>query len=353
MRQEIKRCQKEDIPLLFKLFKTAYQFNPRLQERDYFDWQFKSTPFSEDDDYSFWVLWQESEIIGCLGYVPIQFRYCEEISKGCMTHLWHTVSKDTSGLKLLSRLMTDYDNRFLIGLTEESNSIYQMYRIPLLKEMPRWIAIINPDRVIQLFNIVDNNDRQQIINGYELFRENENTFGIYRCERFDPEEEFLLNEWASIKGYCRRTGKYLNWRYIDIPRHNYQVIRGDNNQFAVYRIERIKDHSESVVRIVEWNFKYEWSQRALTYIRQKSDSQNAILFDFFCTANEVGLELNSLGFIPEEIITTRIPYLFRPICHSDGISLGIDMPPHRVKRSLDFNEWYITKGDSDIDRIKL
>ena len=349
----IRKCQEKDLDNLFTIFGNVYQSNPNLQRRDYFDWQFRDTPFSKRKEYTFLIFWEKDEIKGFLGYVPIEFRFNDEIRQGCWTTLWHTASQDTSGLKLLSRLMTDYDNRFLIGLTEQSTSIYQMYQIPLLKAIPRWLAIINPERVIQLFNIVDKNDRQLIINGYELFRKNVDTFGIYQCERFDPEEEFLLNEWTSIKGYCRRTGKYLNWRYIDIPRHNYQVIRGDNKQFAVYRIERIKDHSESVVRIVEWNFKYEWAQRALAYIRQESDCRKAILFDFFCTANELGSELSSLGFIQEATLSTRIPYLFRPICHTDGISLAIDMPPHRVNRSIDFNEWYITKGDSDIDRIKL
>ena len=39
--------------------------------------------------------------------------------------------------------------------------------------------------------------------------------------------------------------------------------------------------------------------------------------------------------------------------YKKSIDVAIDIPPHREKRTLNFDEWYITKGDSDMDRIKL
>lgn len=50
---EIKRCTAEDIPALFELFSDVYKHNPRLQEIDYFNWQFLENPYQEKDEYAF------------------------------------------------------------------------------------------------------------------------------------------------------------------------------------------------------------------------------------------------------------------------------------------------------------
>ena len=91
----------------------------------------------------------------------------------------------------------------------------------------------------------------------------------------------------------------------------------------------------------------------LVYILRDGESDGVILIDFICTATEIGNELVKYGFLPDNALRSQIPYRFRPIHYTDGIQVGIDMPPHRKKRTINFNEWYITKGDGDIDRVKL
>ncbi len=67
----------------------------------------------------------------------------------------------------------------------------------------------------------------------------------------------------------------------------------------------------------------------------------------------MGASLEKLGFLPSSALSSQIPDLFRPTNYSGGIAVAIDMPPHREERKLDFGQWYITKGDSDVDRVKL
>ena len=95
------------------------------------------------------------------------------------------------------------------------------------------------------------------------------------------------------------------------------------------------------------------ASNALAVILREARENECILIDFFCTAEEVGKELSQHGFFPESSVSSKIPYLFRPIHYADGISLAIDLPPHQTERSIDYFEWYFTKGDNDIDRIKL
>ena len=114
------------------------------------------------------------------------------------------------------------------------------------------------------------------------------------------------------------------------------------------------NYKETVIRILEWNIEEKVAKNALSYLVQQGKKEKSIMIDFHCTAKEIGKELTKFGFFSEKVLATSIPYLFRPIHYKNqGFSIAIDFPPHRRPRSFDFNEWYITKGDSDIDRIKL
>lgn len=177
---------------------------------------------------------------------------------------------------------------------------------------------------------------------------------INLVERFSDSDEFLFDNHPTVKGYVRRTGKFLNWRYFDIPGHNYKVITGPDDMFAVYRIEQIMDRKESVVKIIDWNFSGDSAIHALSFILNEGIKSGAIMIDFFCTDSGTNNFFDSNGFINEDSVNEDIPFLFRPLnTNSGGISLAIDMPPHMKKRKIDFSEWYISRADSDIDRIKL
>ena len=109
----------------------------------------------------------------------------------------------------------------------------------------------------------------------------------------------------------------------------------------------------TVIRIVDWSFKGEWASKALSLIISKGNKAESVLIDFFCTSEEIGGELEKCGFLSDDNLDSKIPYLFRPIFFADGIRLALDLPPHRKLKSFNFNEWYVPKGDSDIDRVKL
>jgi len=351
---DIRRCQNRDLPTLFKLFKIIYPSNPRLQELDFFDWQYKSNPFKKNDEYSFIIHSSRGDIKGFIGYVPVQFHYKKGIEEGVWIQNWHSESGGFTGLKLLRKIMGEYDYRFMIGTTQKSNSIYETLNIPILKAIPRWIAIIEPAICIDLFKISYKADQKVMTRMQDLSIEQENIEGMFHSTGFLPEEEFFINQWKQVSSYIRRTGKYLNWRYFDIPRHTYRCIRYDQEQFLIYRIEPIMHHQETVIRILEWNITARTAKKALAYLIREGKKAGSILIDFHCTANEVGKELTQCGFFSDQVLSTSIPSLFRPIYYKDqGISAAIDFPPHRRSKSFDFNEWYITKGDGDIDRVKL
>ncbi len=347
----VRRCRADDVPQLMTLFKDAYRFNPRLQERDYVDWQFADR--SEDGRYNLLVVEQDSEITGFLGYVPVEICHEGCVVKGCWPQKWMSPRGGYAGITMMSELYDEYDNLLFAGLTDETIRIFGVLGVPTLTKMPRWIGILEPAAVCRVFGVSAQDDIAMLKTSRSQLADPDIKSGCRPCERFDEDDDFRLDRWPGVTSYTRRSGRFLNWRYFDIPRHDYQALRDDDGGFAVYRIESISHHREAVVRILEWGFAGAAAECAMAMIVGDAISKGAILMDFFCTATEVGLELERLGFLSDDRIDSMIPHLFRPIHYSEGIAAAVDMPPHRTERELDFSRWYITKGDSDIDRIKL
>ena len=346
-------CRETDLPELFALFADWYKFNPRMRERDFFDWQFRDTPLRlSSGEYDFLVLRDGTgRIVGGLGMVGFQFRLGDRFDIGGWTHNWHAEGQANSGLRLFGRFTELVDNRFLLRLNETSAGIVHMLRIPFLPAMPRWWAVIDADRAADLFGMTEA-DRSILQSSADSFLRAHTRAVAQQVPRLDPEEEFQLAHLEGITGHVRRTGHYLNWRYVDIPRHDYKLIRTERG-LGVYRLETIMGTDNTSVRLLEWTFAPEETCGALATVIADAAPRNPILIDFHCTNRGCGDALIPFGFVPAGATQARMPDLFRPTYHSGGYAVAIDLPPHRTQRALDFNSWYITIGDSDIDRVKL
>ena len=351
----IAECREEDLDRLFARFMEAYPNNPRLQEQDYFDWEYKRTPFRPTGQYTFLVHGNGDVVDGFIGVVPVQVRYQGEIHEGCWLQNWYDWRRDVSALRLLFKAMADYPIRFMVGTTPDSNRIYKAMGFSLLAELPRWIGVLNAAKVAQICEIRDPADGELIAGSASRLRQLGDGDHVATIRRFDNGEEFHLKGIEMIQGYVRRTARFLNWRYIDIPRHNYRILRGGQDQFVVYRIEEITGQAEKcyVIHILEWFAWGPWEQECVATIVAEGNAAKAILIDFFCTSPAVSEGLVRLGFLARGDFRDRPPpYLFRPPCWRQELSLAVDACPAGHRQAVDFSQWYITKGDSNVDRVK-
>jgi hypothetical protein len=349
----IEFCREDDLNELFARFADWYRYNPRLQERAYFDWQFRDAPNRlADAGYDYLLLRDTAgAITGCLGFTGFEFRIDDEIRLGGWTHNWMAPNQGEAGLALLWRFMQLVDNRFLLRLNDKSASVTKLLRVPMLAAMPRWWAAIDAERVAALFKFGDADDRDRLAGSAATLERAASGPEAERLQRFAPEEEFDLRSLGAI-GFARRTGRYLNWRYRDIPNHNYRFLRRGPG-FAVYRVEPVMHTNVSVVRLLEWGFGRAETGGALATILADAAAENPVLIDFQGTFAATGAVLAEAGFVPQDATAAPMPDLFRPTFNSGGYAVAIDLPPHRQQRTVDFDRWYITSGDSDIDRVKL
>ncbi len=350
--QRVELCQPSDLPELFERFADWYRFNPRMRERDYFDWQFKYAPMRlADGEFDFLVLRGNDEIVGCLGFAGFEFRSDGVINIGGWTHNWYAPDRRDGGLALMFRFMELVDNRFIFRFNENTARVLSLLRVPMIAAVPRWWAVTNAEHAADLFQL-EASDRAVVFRSAAGMKRIDARQRIHSVDRFDQDEEFTLTHFAGALNGALRTGKYLNWRYLDIPGHRYHAIRGDQGM-GIYRVEAIMNHDVSVIRIVEWTFDDDECGAALVSILTDHNDAKPIMLDFHCASRLPARGLERVGFMPQSATTKPMPDLFRPMNYSGGHALALDFPPHRTARAIDLDRWYITAGDSDVDRVKL
>ncbi len=351
----VRRYEEKDYGLLKSIFKKVYKGNPALQKKDYFDWQFRKHPFNDGEQHTLWVLENDSKIEGFYGWVPVRVIYNGSVQMGCEPLIWWVEkSSRSSGLELLGKIINDFPIRLYHGCSEDSIRIFKSFSMPLFS-LSRWIAILETEKVVSLFKIKDKEKLKELSENCIRNSKHKTFSGISAIDRFQDEDEMRFDHWPTVRNHLQYKGKYLNWRYFDILDHHYRaIIFNKSAELGVYRIERIKGYEFSILRIIEWSFGYESGLRALAFLSNEAKKEKAILVDFFCSAKEIGLTFEKYGFVSSRISPfNSIPLLFRPIHFSGDFITCIDVPPYRNKDSVDFNEWYITKGNCDLDREKI
>ncbi len=351
----IRRCRKDDLPLLFDCFRKVYPANPRLTELDYFDWQFKKNPYSSGSGYTFLILWKGDNIKAFLGYVPIDFIHNGKLKKACWTSNWYSLGQGLSGLKIFNFLQAEYELIVIAGMSEATKHIFFRYKVPICDPIPRLVAFTNHEKARALFSI-DEVDHFLVERSCDSLNSlpiaGKRAWLNSGADFFNVNRTFELI-YPSCSSFCRRPYSFLKWRYFDIPRHEYHFVCGENNQFAIFRIEQIKGYQECVTRIIEWNFCEEYTEDALALIAETARRHNSILIDFFCTYAPVVKEIERYGFVNENKFNTVIANQFRPLNRTDDFRIAVDFSPRKEKRFFDFRQSYFSKGDSDLDRVKL
>jgi hypothetical protein len=349
---EIQQANEKLFEQLFLIFKEEYPNNPRLQEPDYLKWQFAQNPCYKGDGYNFWVAKKDGIFCGFWGGIAVDYKIDGKIHNGCELINFHgnLLENFHCGLQLLSHFGNIFDYRGYKDITPQAQDLYRKLRVPMLKKLPRLAFVVNPEICSDLFETSLKDLKQLQAKSDKTLGENISSTVISEINKFDPSENYDL-VWKSAKNSIHYTGAYLNWRYFDIPRHDYKVLAFEK-EFVIFREEEIKGTDYKAIRILEWNISPQKIGQAIKMIFEMAGDDLALI-DFFCSCREVIDNLKVFGFIEiDEFWENQIPFLFRPTHYRDEITVAYDFPPHFKKREMDYNSSYITKGDGDIDRIK-
>ena len=310
--------------------------------------------------------------VGMLGLIPSGFCIRGARVPGAWLAMWLTVPEwrpRMLGLRLLRQLFArDYGMVGVLGVNQETTgAIYQALGFTACDVVPRWVRVTSPEAVANL--VADSAERYSAAAraGWAASAQrgpatasaparlagwNQETAARWDQawhERFAPR---LVGTW--------RDAAYLRWRYVDHPRFQYQLrfiedpSGGALNGLLVYRIERVRDRNESVLRVVEFLSTASSGPALARLVVDEGEAAQVAFTDFFCTSASSAPYLEAAGFMPEEAMPAPLPSRFQPLDFNHTQLNGVFWISPDIAADgqvlFDSPAFYVTRADGDQDR---
>lgn len=328
-----------------------------LSDKKYFDWQFMP-PNKEIKTPSVLILKNRGSILGYLGLISLKMNYFgEEIKGTCLANLMtdSSLRNKGAGVDFIEKAQEEGgDVVYTTGYIPPVDSIYEHFEWKKEILLRRFILIINKGKVI---NLIGKNTVLFVPALEELPTESEYIF---------EEKQILGDEindlWNKVKYKypitIMRDEEYLNWRYTQNPFLKYHIFIGKkNNQiesFIVVRIEKTAKYT--IGRIIDFMATDDAETHTLLNAVEFCKKQKVYLIDFFFTGNFHVTSLKQLGFMegdtePYSLIPIRFNPIDKRIMTINFTFKFMNKKMMQDLQSNNVNNWYITKGDGDQDRL--
>lgn len=325
---------------------------------DFFDWQFQHCA---GDDHSqggngCFAAFRDGKVIGAciVGRYPVAMD--GKTVAGGWIHYWFTATEERGiGFQLFSRALSGL--KFFGGarIVPSAAAVMRVLGRPFLWfELERLVAVADPEGAAALLD--DGGAGSMCYLRSLRVTAPDARVALRAIDRFDEHQDGL---WQEMRGglsiATERGSRFMNWRYVDHPRLDYQRVRcsgpaGDS--VWVWRREQVADRPQVVARLCEVLGAPEAIAAAFPTVFRALKEDGIALADFSCTNGDVLAALMAGGMVPA---VTRpeldIPSRFQPLQpylskRLDYYMLFPDTPPPgwtALHRS------YFTKGDSNQD----
>lgn len=115
-----------------------------------------------------------------------------------------------------------------------------------------------------------------------------------------------------------RDAEYLRWRYVEHPRFRYEVRfarrpGGPIEGLLVFRLQRVQDRDEGIVRIVELLGEPAAADELVASVLAETDDGATAFADFYCTSPRFAAPFERAGFVREPVAGLTLPALFQPL----------------------------------------
>ena len=351
----IRRATHADWGELSRLFAEIYRANPRMVEKDFVDWAYGRLSLGEPEAYNLWISNRDGAIGAFMAEIPLAAIHDGREVTGAWPGLWWGAAREDA-LAVYFQVMKSFHPRLYLGLTPVAAEVTRSLGMAFLERLPRWVGILDPVPVSAFSTDGAAWAAQYAASCAALGALPADDPDIRECAEFGADFEASPSAFhPEVQSFVRRTGPFLNWRYMRMPRHNYRAfVDGRSGGLAVCRTETVSGQSYAVTRVVEWLVRRDRAAAMLGRLAAEAKEAGAVLMDFFCSSRIVGHVLEGLGMLDEDAVGRSVPAYFRPLWNPPhGLALAIDFLPLRRPKRVDFDTWYISRGDSDVDRVKL
>ena len=344
-------CRVDQLPALQRFWARVYGPDYVLVENEaLLRWQFAGA----EENFHVKLALISGEIVGCLGYIPVQVSIPGRIIQGAWVVNWVVdPSKRRLGLgPLLMREVTQqFDITLNIGPNENARSVLVRMGWTNLGSLTRHVSVLD----VKKASMLTESGRLDWPAAMKRDTPRNGSFEMSAIERFDVEAAKL---WDRLEGNlgsgARRSKDYLNWRYAEHPVWEYRRFAvhqgGRLAGLAVYHMERVRDLPVSVGRIVEFVSQSDAADSLLECVLDDARAHDAALVDFFCSSPRLSAFMRNQGFVSGEgSEAAKLPLLFQPV---DRRRTAVHLMAYllNVPETSRPKEWYVTKSDGDQDR---
>jgi GNAT superfamily N-acetyltransferase len=318
-----------------------------------FRWQFGGPSHADGDAYHVKLAMLDSEVVGCLGYIPVEVTLAERVVRGAWLANW-MVDPDRRQLGLGPLLMREVTRQFDVtlnlGPNQDARTVLAKMGWSHVGTLTRYVHVLNTEAASALTEAGH-------LGWPAANHENGRHSGlaVRPVSAFDEGATQLWDSLSPTLGSgTRRSAEYLNWRYLHHPLWTYRCFEARAGRhllgFAVYHVETVRDQTLTVGRLVELVAEPETASMLLGAVLADARDQGVALLDFFSSSPKLASALKGLAFFTnEEAPVAQIPMLFQPVDRR-RVAIHFMAQLARVPEGARVANWYVTKSDADQDR---
>lgn len=338
-------------------------------------WQYYDNPYARQfsPGLTFKGAFDDDELVGVFGYMPFAFNRYGRRRYGCHLSAWWVHPEHRRG-PLAMELLHELQHRMnfeacLAGInTPVAEGLYERLswvvlrcipRVLLPVEKRRFLALAAPAARATAVEMSSRSEAAATVSGEDL----EPRVTVEELQDFERLpglgwDDFYWKHIAPAQMGPARESVYLTWRYARIPVFQYRALmalrEGEVRGLLVFRVERVKDREETVVRLVDLVAGQDSALPLIRAVAKVADRERAAMVDFFYTSPAHQAAFDACGFVDARDASGEaywFPHLFQPLDHQRNRlncswwirDMDLRMEPAR-------NDFYITKGDYEFDR---
>jgi hypothetical protein len=338
-------------------------------------WQYYDNPYARQfsSGLTFKGAFNAKGLVGVFAYMPFALNRYGRSGYGCHLSAWWVDPEHRRG-PLAMGLLHDLQHRMgfdacLAGInTPVAEGLYERLRWVVLRCIPRLVLPVEEASFLRLGDPAANAITAEMVSrshsepdwpnhSSELGVEVEELKEFERLHDLGWDEFYWKQIAPSQMGPARET-EYLIWRYARIPIFRYQALtalcKGEACGLVVFRLERVKNREERVIRIVDLVARPGAAVPLIRAAVEVARREKAAMVDFFYTSPSYLDAFRACGFVDARDADGEAywyPHLFQPLDHARNRlncswwvrDLDLHTPQAR-------NDFFITKGDYEFDR---
>ena len=360
----VRQLRSSDLDALTVFFKKAYGSATPFRSKDFLKWYFKYPGTEHWEDHDSWIAIDTSGNVvshyGCLacnlmmGSLPVQVMW------GVNAYTLPDWRGKGINSAIVDNLLAGSEVNGVIGFTRDTAEFYAGigYNIFNYERLKRYVFVLDEPATREVVKHIGQDAERfgrNIVKG-EAVR-SEDRSGIIRLTRENIAGCRLSLEYK-VELTTLRDQAHLMWRYLDNPFVEYELFarveNGDVLAMIASRRERLEPLCHEAYRIVDLYGDRGCAGELLSHAIMRAREQGCIYVDFSMGGSIYEGLPEARGFRPlddEECV--MLPQVCSPIGQRPNNEyFGFQSRKHAtVISSLTSDDVYLTRGDSDRDRL--